>query len=117
MNFYPDKIFSFQDLPEITKADFLVQFDGDFEFTTEGYYFKLKLISYEKLAEELDEVFGPNLIDAVEDDYIVELANNILQNGLQNPPIGSEGIHRTLAHFYLKKDMLRFKIFASRAPT
>jgi hypothetical protein len=105
-----DQIFSFKELPNESKKDFLLQFENDFEFEFEEYSFKLKLIPYQQLTKELDDIFGCNLIDELEDDYVVELANDILLNGLINPPIGSEGIHRTLAHHYLNKDMLRFEI-------
>ena len=68
-------------------------------------------VTYEQLTEELDDVFGPNLIDYVTDDCILKLAADILKNGLQNPPIGNEGVHRKLVHHYLERDMLRFEIF------
>jgi hypothetical protein len=108
-----NRTFSFEELPKNAKQEFLLQFEDDYEFRIECYSFKLKLISYNDLTGELDEIFGPNLIDYAEDDYVVALANDILVNGLQNPPIGSEGIHRTLAHHYLQKDMLRFEIIYS----
>ena len=105
-----DRIYSFDELPEAARADFLVQFEDDFEFDPKEFSFQLKIVSYEQLTEELDNVFGPNLLDYVEDDYVQYLAEDILRNGSQNPPIGSEGVHRKLAHHYLERDMLRFEI-------
>jgi hypothetical protein len=110
-SFSPEKTLNFEELPIETQNDFLLQFEGDYEFAPQEYCFKLKRISYQQLTEELDVIFGCNLIDEVESDYIVELANDILKNGLKNPPIGSEGIHRILAHHYLKIDMMRFEVF------
>lgn len=106
-----DRIYSFDELPESAQADFRAQFEDDFEFNADAFYFQLKIISYEHLTEELDSVFGPNLLDYVEDDYVLHLADDILKNGLQNPLVGNEGVHRKLAHHFLKRDVLRFEIF------
>lgn len=106
-----DRIYSFDELPEAARADFLEQFENDFEFDPEEFRFQMKIVTYEQLTEELDDVFGPNLIDYVEDDCVQKLAAAILKNGLQNPPIGNEGVHRKLAHHYLGQHMLRFEIF------
>lgn len=105
-----DRIYSFDELPESAQAEFLVQFEDDFEFDPDEFRFQMKIVTYEQLTEELDDAFGPNLIDQVEDDYIQKLAADILDNGLQNPPIGNEGVHRKLAHHYLGRDMPRFEI-------
>lgn len=69
-----DRIYSFDELPKISQADFRVQFEDDFEFDPNGFRFQLKIISYKQLTEELDNVFGPNLLDYVEDDYVQNLA-------------------------------------------
>ena len=106
-----DRIYSFDELPEAAQADFLVQFEDDFEFDPDEFRFQMKIVTYEQLTEELDDVFGPNLIDYVEDDSVQKLAADILKNGLQNPPIGNEGVHRKLAHHFLERDMLRFEFF------
>lgn len=111
LSFSPENNYSFKELPVETQNDFLLQFEEDPEFILEDYFFVLKQISYQQLTEELDEIFGCNLIDEIESDYVIELAADILQNGLKNPPIGSEGIHRTMAHHFLNKDMLRFEAF------
>ena len=103
-------IYSFKELPTEAQKDFLVQFENEFEFDPKEYTFSLEIISYQKLLEEFDLILGANLIDELENDYIIELAQDIKDNGLKNPPICSEGIHRSLAHLYLKKDMLRFEI-------
>ena len=105
-----DRLYRFDDLPKAAQEDLLLQFEDDFEFDPNEFCFRLKIIPYEQLTEELDEVFGPNLIDYVEDDYVQNLAQDILVNGLQNPPIASEGINRKLAHHYLGKEMPRFEI-------
>ncbi|MFN0138639.1 MAG: hypothetical protein ACKVQW_00955 [Pyrinomonadaceae bacterium] len=106
-----DRIYSFDELPKATQADLLVQFAADFEFDPNEFRLQLRIVSYAQLTEELDNVFGPNLLDFVEDDYVQSLADDILRNGLQNPPIGNEGLHRKLAHHYLERDMLRFEVF------
>jgi len=106
-----DRIYSFEELPEAAQSDFLVQFEGDFEFDPSEFSFQLKIISYDQLSGELDDVFGQNLLDNVEDDYVLSLAEDISRNGLQNPPIGNEGVHRKLAHHYLERDMPRFEVF------
>lgn len=104
-----DRFYSFAELPETAQADFLVQFEDDVEFDPDEFRFQMKIVTYEQLTEELDDVFGPNLIDYVEDDCVQKLAADILQNDLQNPPIGNEGVHRKLAHHYLGRHMLRFE--------
>ncbi len=106
-----DRIYSFDELPKAAQEDFLVQFEDDFEFDPNEFRFQLKVVTYEQLTEELDDSFGPNLIDNIEEDYVQKLAADILKNGLKNPPIGSEGVHRKLAHHYLERDMLRFEFF------
>lgn len=106
-----DKIYGFDELPEAAQEDFLVQFEDDYEFDPNDFCFQLKIISYDQLTDELESAFGENLVDYVEDDYVYELAENIRRNGLRIPPIGNEGVHRKLAHYYLKKDILRFEFF------
>lgn len=109
-----DRIYSFDELPEAAQADFLLQFEDDLDLDRDEFRFHLKIVTYEQLTEELDDVFGPNLIDYVEDDCTQKLATDILMNGLQNPPIGNEGVHRKLVHHYLGRDMLRFEVFQSQ---
>ena len=114
LDFSLNKTFSFDELSKDVQNDFLLQLGNNFEFYLQEFSFKLRLVSYEELSEELDAFFGNNLIDEVEDNYILELANDIVLNGLKNPPIGSEGKHRTLAHHYLHKDMLRYDIIMNK---
>lgn len=100
----------FNELPKQAKEDFLNFIENDIELCAEDCVFSLAKIPYEQLLEELDLVLGPNLIDELENDYIKELARDISENGLINQPICSEGIHRSLAHLILKRDMLRFEL-------
>ena len=104
-----NRIFKYNELPVAVKADFLIQFEEEQEFNPSNYVFYLKKIPYQQLLEEFDSILGPNLPDEIENDYISELAEDIKTNGLINPPIGCEGIHRSLAHIYLRKDLVRFE--------
>lgn len=103
-------LFTFNELTIQAQEDFLLLVDENNDLCPYDCVFSLKKIPYEQLLEEFDSMLGPNLIDEVESDYIKELARDIDSNGLINPPICSEGTHRSLAHLFLKKDMLRFEL-------
>jgi hypothetical protein len=103
-------LFAFEELPVQAQEDFLLLIEENKDLCPDECVFSLKKIPYEQLLEEFDLMIGPNLIDEVEGEYIKELAMDINCNGLINPPICSEGIHRSLAHLFLKKDMLRFEL-------
>lgn len=104
-----NRLFMYNELPAAVKTDFLIQFEEEQEFSPADYVFYLENIPYEQLLEEFDSILGQNLTDEIENDYILELAEDIKTNGLSNPPIGFEGIHRSLAHICLKKDLVRFE--------
>ena len=110
LDFDPKEVLSFDELPEAVKAEFSVQYEDDFEFDPYSYRFRAVFVSYEQLTEELDNVYGVNLIDAVEDEYVLELAANIEKFGMRQLPIGSEGDHRKLAHHYLGRGMWRYQV-------
>lgn len=105
-----DRSYRFDELPEETQADFCSQFEDVYDFEPSAFSFRLTIVKYEQLTEELDDMFGPNLLDYIEDDYVQELATDIYKNGLKNPPFGSEGVHRKLAYHLLERDMPRFEI-------
>ncbi len=104
------EVYFFQELPNVVQYDFVKQFDDNTEYCPTDFLFSLKIISYETLMNELDDIFGPNLIDEIEDEYIIELAKDIQINGLKYPPIGTEGMHRKLAHLYLKRNITCYDI-------
>lgn len=106
--------YKFEDLPDGTKADFLDQLGEEFEDKEFLFYFRLTTIPLQVLLEQYDELLGPNLSDYLEDDYVINLANDIKQNGLKNPPIGMEGNHRSLAFIVLEKDMPYFEIIKKK---
>jgi len=105
-----NEYYAFADLPSGTQSDFLIQYEDEINLRNTEFTFLLKQIDYDKLLEEFDEIFGPNLLDYLEEDYIKELACDIKQNGLVNPPIGLEGYHRCLAYLYLEEKMPYFEI-------
>ena len=109
-DFDPKQILSFNELPEAVKEEFSVQNEDDFEFDPHSYRFRAVFASYEQITEELDEAYGPNLIDAVEDKNIRQLASNIKKFGMRQLPIGSDGNHRKLAHHYLGIGMWRYQV-------
>src|ERR1051325_10317619 len=97
IDFNPEKIYSFEELPEQVKQDCIIQFPEFEECTPKDCDYIFELISYEQLLEELDNLLGPSLIEELEEDYVLKLTEDIRSNGLLYPPIGSEGIHRSLA--------------------
>ena len=105
----------FNELPEAVKEDVLNQLvDLNDHLNAEEYIgvealkFQFVHLEHATLLAYLDENFGANLEDYINDEYILHLAEDIQMNGLRNPPVGSEGIHRMLAHAYLKRDMPYF---------
>ena len=107
-----NKKYSFHELPLVVQNDYLIQMEDKIESDKNDYFYCLLKVSYQKLLEEFDNMFGPNLIDEIESNYVINLANDIVVHGLNYPPICSEGIHRSLAHLYLKRDMLRFELIS-----
>lgn len=110
-------IICFDGLPEAAKADALKQlaglnnhYDAEHYIGFETLEFQLVNLEYTTLLAYLDDIFGPNLDDYIYDEYIVRLAKDIQMNGLKNPPVGDEGIHRMLAYAYLKRNMPYFKM-------
>ena len=110
LDFDPKQILSFDELSEVVRVEFSVRYEADWEFDPYSYRFRAVFASYEQITEELDEAFGANLIDAVEDEYVLELAANIEKFGMRQLPIGSEGNHRKLAHHYLGRGMWRYQV-------
>ncbi len=113
--FRDDMTIRFNGLPDAAKADVLKQlgdlndyFDMDDYIDVEALEFQFVNLEYITLLAYLDEIFGSNLEDYINDEYILRLAEDIQTNGLRNPPVGGEGIHRMLAHAYLKRDMPYF---------
>ncbi|MCI0595280.1 MAG: hypothetical protein L0Z48_01925 [candidate division Zixibacteria bacterium] len=108
------KIYRFDELHPQVQNDILVQFENCFDedsFAPEDCEYQLTMLSYGNILEILDNIFGPNLTEAIYfDEYVTQLAEDIDQNGLRFPPIGNEGIHRMLAFALLKKDMPYYKI-------
>jgi|GEM_PF-4314838 len=109
-DFDPKQILSFDELPEAVKEEFSVHNEDDLQFDPYSCRFRAVFVSYEQLTEELDNVYGANLIDAVDDEYVLELAANIKKFGTRQLPIGSEGNHRKLAHHYLGRGMWRYQV-------
>jgi hypothetical protein len=105
----------FNELPEAAKTNVLKQlvdlndhFDMEYYIDVEDLEFQFINLEHTTLLAYLDEIFGSNLEDYINDEYILRLAEDIQTNGLRNPPIGGEGIHRMLAHAYLKREMPYF---------
>ncbi len=109
------KKYSFHELPLVVQNDYLIQIENEIESDKHNNFFCLLKVSYQKLLEEFDNMFGPNLIDEMECDYVINLADDIVAHGLNYPPICSEGTHRSLAHLYLKRDMLRFELISKES--
>jgi len=105
-----NELFLFDELPPAVQNDFLIQIENNFEISPYDFVFHLQKINYKELLRKYDLLLGPNLLDEIEDDYVVKLAEDISKNGMKNPPIGREGNHRSLAHIYLQKDMMYFEI-------
>ena len=105
-----EKKYSFHELPLVVQNDYLIQIEDEIESDQNDCFFYLVKVPYQKLLEEFDNMFGPNFIDELESDYVIKLAEDIEVYGLHYPPICSEGIHRSLAHLYLKRDLFRFEL-------
>lgn len=106
--------YRFHELPEGVQEDVLVQAD-DIELhantSVDAATYRLILVPNAELVRTLKERFG-------EDDYnkrlrskaVRTLAKKIDQEGLQQPPVLDEGIHRALALALLGWDMPYFTL-------
>jgi hypothetical protein len=100
------KSYEYSELPEKTKIDIDVQFDDNSEYNQEDYLYVFKLLNPEETEEYLHNVFGEhNIEDAIKDPYIKILIKKIIRVGLDYPAVGSEGNHRALACYVLKKPL------------
>lgn len=107
-------VFEYNELPFEIQNDIMncliSENDTEPEDFPENFEYKVVLISFKKLMEWMDSVFGPELTEKLSDQKIVNIAKEIKKNGLRYPIIfGCEGHHRALAYCLLKKSIPSFK--------
>ena len=84
----------------------------ELEYEPKSLKYKVELKSYEELMEWLDNVYGPNLTDELEDEHIKNMANDIEINGLKYPVIFRYNLamcHTRITFFifeYIDKDSI-----------
>lgn len=107
LNFEVGKEFEYEELPIRTKYDIDVQFDeNDYETDPTDYVYKCVLLQPEDIEEYLHNHFGEyNIQEVLDTKFMKDLIKDIKKNGLNFPPVGVEGNHRALAHWYLKKPL------------
>lgn len=80
--------------------------DGYNEYGPEDYDYICKLITPEENSEYLEGVFGEwDINDAIEHTHMRKLVKNIKEKGLDYPAVGTEGNHRALAYYIMKKSL------------
>jgi len=112
--FDSEKIYSFLDLPRHVQKDVRIQFEDvevelDYDYTS--CKFQFKFLAPHETIEFLRDSFGEYGIDeAIVHPDMKELVENIKTKGLQYPPVGNEGAHRTLAFNIMNVHMPYFEI-------
>ncbi len=106
-NFILDKSYEYNELPKKIKNDIDAQFGEDYdEYGPEDYDYICKLITPEENSEYLENVFGEwDIHDAMEHPYMKRLVKSIKEKGLDYPAVGTEGNHRALAYYIMKKPL------------
>ena len=109
------EVYKFDELPDDVQWDIAQQVSEE-----EGYEdtfiplkkrsYKLSLHSHEENMSFLEEVFGYGLPEAMEEQEVVDLADNIEKFGLNHPVFGLEGLHRRLAFAYLEQPILYLEL-------
>ena len=113
-------VFTYDELPREVKKDVVTALITDEVFDETDpdpaeLKYEIVIIPYDELMEWLDNVYGAELNDMLDDDYIIELSEDIKENGLKYPIIfgydnyRSEGHHRALAFALLKKPIPSIK--------
>lgn len=98
--------YEFEELPEGVQDDVVVQLE--FERVPADFRYRLVVVPHETLMGSLEERYGTGLGEAIDDQDIADLAENIRARGLQLPPVGDEGWHRALAVAKLGWDLPYF---------
>lgn len=102
------KLYRFQDLTPQGRADARLHFDKESEAKKARYRFIH--LSQEDLVEMLEGSYGPTLNEALQDPRVKFLEEDIRREGLQNPTVGGEGMHRLLAQARIGKGAPYFDI-------
>lgn len=85
-------LYHLRDLPPQTRIDAKIQPED-----LKRAQYRFMILSQEDLMEMLKGSYGPTLAEVVEEPYVKKLEADIRRNGLKNPPVGGEGMHRLLA--------------------
>lgn len=109
-NYELNHYYEYHELPQPVKDDIDAQFDQIREIndgeTPQDYYYKYVILQPEELEEYIMDHFNQyNIDDEIQTPYMQDLIEGIQKSGLQHPPVGEEGNHRALVHWYLKKPM------------
>lgn len=106
--------YSFRDLPKGSRKDALSQ-DEDIEAhygrSAKTATYKLVMIPHEELVRMLLERFGEKgYSKRLHDPDLIAFARQIEREGLQQPPVGDEGLRRAFAAAYLGWDLPYFLV-------
>ena len=111
MKFELHKEYDFHELPNYAKFELTESWNCDFHFGPVDCKYIFEYESYEKLTAEAFNILGPNFDDYIYNDhYVVDLADKIAKNGLQQIPIGTEEWHRKFASIANQTGIFVFKI-------
>lgn len=97
--FTPGKAYYYEDLPEQIKSDIDLHFEDVYDESPYDYKYVCRIIPNEELAEKVETHFGREWEEYAEREEVKELIEDIKNNGLKYPSVGSEGNHRMLAHY------------------
>lgn len=102
MDFVVGRTYEFDDLPEQVQDDIEVQ-TAEMGEDSDMYEYHAVLMDPEDnpAPEKFDVDTDPE--NTVDDPYVVSLVEQIKEDGLSYPPVGSEGNHRMLAYWIMKE--------------
>jgi len=101
-NFKIGQRYNYDDLPKVTQNEIDVQFEDEYDESVDDYQWEFKYLQPEDIEEYLDNIYGYNIGDALDDPYMKKIIRNIKKNGIMQPAVGFEGNHRALACWHLK---------------
>ncbi len=109
-DFKINKVYQYYELPQEIKDDIDLQFEDNYEESGQDYQYRCQLIKHKDLGEWIENHFGREYEEYLEDEDMIRLINDIKINGLKYPSVGSEGNHRALAHWKLGLDLPYLKM-------
>lgn len=105
-DFIPGKVYQYDELPKKIKNDIDVQFEDYSEYGPEDYNYVAKLLEPDDIEEYIVNNFGEyELGDVLDHPYVKRIRKSIIEKGLDYPPVGTEGNHRALIFWDMKKPL------------